>query len=391
MNVAVITNLFPSTLEPMRSTFNEQQILALNQVLPVVGVIVPVDWRRMLKFKREGRRAALLDKTYWEGVAVSYPTYFYIPKVASWLNGFLMFLSLLPQWFRVKQQRPEVIFATWAFPDGFSAVLLGKLSGVRVVIKVHGSDVEILAKERLRRILAVWALNRASAVVSVSAYLRDMLVDLGVKPKKLSVIYNGIDQQKFRPLDREDCRQKLGLSNTKKIILYVGNLKSDKGVVDLLNAFVPIASSDANVELIYAGDGDSRAEVEQLTSSYGIGVAVRLLGKISHDSLPLWMNAADVVCLPSHHEGVPNVLLEAAACGTPCVATIVGGIPEVVTPASGLLVALKDVSALTAALIEALRMEWDRNKVQTALKLSIGSWAQNAGQLASVLRGDGAV
>lgn len=389
MNVAVLTNLFPNVLEPSRSTFNEQQILALNQVLPVVSVIVPVDWRRVLKFKREGHLDTLRDKTEWGGVAVSYPTYFYIPKVASWLNGLLMFLSLLPQWLRVKQQRPEVIYATWAFPDGFAAVLLGKLSGIRVVVKVHGSDVEILAKERLRRVLAVWALNRASAVVSVSAYLRDMLVDLGVKQKKLRIIYNGVDQQKFRLLDREDCRQKLGLSNTKKIILYVGNLKSDKGVVDLLNAFVPITGGDGNVELVYAGDGESRAEIEQSTALHGISATVRLLGKISHDSLPLWINAADIVCLPSHHEGVPNVLLEAAACGTPCVATIVGGIPEVVTPASGLLVAHRDVPALTAALIEALRREWDRNKVQTALKLSIGSWAQNAGQLASVLRGDG--
>jgi glycosyltransferase involved in cell wall biosynthesis len=388
MNVAVLTNLFPNVLEPSRSTFNEQQILALNQVLPVVSIIVPVDWRRVLKFKREGHLDTLRDKTNWGGVAVSYPTYFYIPKVASWLNGLLMFLSLLPQWLRVKQQRPEVIYATWAFPDGFAAVLLGKLSGIRVVIKVHGSDVEILAKERLRRTLAVWALNRASAVISVSAYLRDMLVDLGVEQKKLRVIYNGIDQQKFRPLDREECRQKLGLSNTKKIILYVGNLKSDKGVVDLLNAFVPITGGDGNVELTYAGDGESRAEIEQLTALHGISATVRLLGKISHDSLPFWINAADVVCLPSHHEGVPNVLLEAAACGTPCVATIVGGIPEVVTPASGLLVAHRDVPALTTALIEALRREWDRNKVQTALKLSIGSWAQNAGQLASVLRGD---
>lgn len=390
MNVAVITNLFPNALEPMRSTFNEQQILALNQVMPVVGVIVPVDWRRMLRFKREGRLATLRDKTDWESVPVDYPTYFYVPKVASWLNGLLMFFSLLPQWFRIRRKHPDVIFATWAFPDGFAAVLLGKLSGVKVVIKVHGSDVEILAKERLRRLLTVWALNRASAVVSVSAYLRDLLVELGVKPKKISVVYNGIDQQKFRPLDRGESRQKLALSDAKKIILYVGNLKPDKGVVDLLKAFVPIAARDESIELIFAGDGESRAELERLTALHRIESAVRLLGKISHESLPEWMNAANVVCLPSHHEGVPNVLLEAAACGTPCVATIVGGIPEVVTPASGLLVALKDIPALSAALVEALDMEWDRNKIQTALGLSIGSWAQNARQLAGVLRGDGA-
>lgn len=387
MNVAVITNLFPNALEPMRSTFNEQQVLALNQVLRVVGVIVPIDWRRMLKFRRDGQRAALLDKTDWRGVAVSYPTYFYIPRVAGWLNGLLMFMSLLPQWFRLKQQRPEVIFATWAFPDGFASVLLGKMSGLRVVVKVHGSDVEILARQRLRRVLTVWALNRTSAVVSVSAYLRDMLIDLGVKPSRISVIYNGIDRQKFRPLDRAVCRQKLGLSSTKKIILYVGNLKNDKGVVDLLRAFASIDDvGSSHIELVYAGDGASRVELERLCRERDISTAVRFLGKVSHDSLPEWINAADVLCLPSHHEGVPNVLLEAASCGTPCVATTVGGIPEVVTPASGLLVAPGEISALSRALTEALSREWERAKIQSALSLSIGTWAQNAGQLANVLR-----
>ena len=390
MNVAVITNLFPNPLEPMRSTFNEQQVLALNQVLRVVGVIVPIDWRRMLKFKRDGQRAALLDKTDWKGVAVSYPTYFYIPIVAGYLNGPLMFMSLLPHWFRLKRQRPEVIFATWAFPDGFASVLLGKMSGLRVVVKVHGSDVEILAKQRLRRVLTVWALNRASAVVSVSTYLRDLLVDLGVKPSRLSVIYNGVNRQKFRPLDRMACRQKLGLPSTKKIILYVGNLKDDKGVVDLLRAFAAFDDVGSNhIELVYAGEGESRAELERFSKEREISTAVRFLGKVSHDSLPEWINAADVLCLPSHHEGVPNVLLEAASCGTPCVATTVGGIPEVVTSANGLLVAPGEISALSKALSEALAREWDREKIQSALNLTIGTWAQNAGQLAHVLRNGG--
>ena len=386
MNVVVITNLFPNALEPTRSTFNEQQVLSLSQLHCVVGVIVPVDWRRMLKFSRQGQRATLSNATNWKSLPVCYPTYWYIPKVATWLNGILMFLSILPAWFRIKKLKPDVIFATWAFPDGFAAVLLGKIAGVKVVVKVHGSDVEILKKQRLRRLLAVWSMNRASNVVGVSAYLSEMLVELGVQPHKITVIYNGLDQQKFRRLDRLECRHKLGLSSTNKIILYVGNLKNDKGAVDLFNAFMGIAKLDNTVDLIYAGDGDCRAAIEQMSTKYGVDSAVRLLGKVSHHSLPEWMNAADVLCLPSHHEGVPNVLLEAAACGVPCVATTVGGIPEVVTPDSGLLVAPGDILALTQALSAALSREWDRNKVQAALQLTIGTWAQNAAHLDTVLK-----
>lgn len=385
MSVVVITNLFPNPLEPMRSTFNEQQVLALNKVLRVSAVVAPIDWRRMLNFKREGRQGNLLAQQEWKSIPVSYPVFFYIPKVASWLNGPLMFFSLLPQWMRVKREKPDAIYATWAFPDGFAAVLLAKLSGIRVVVKVHGTDVEVLGSHRLRRVMAVWALNRASAVVSVSAYLRDMLVDLGVQPKKLTVIYNGVDGEKFRALDRTACRVKLNLPITKKIILYVGNLKSDKGVVDLVKSFVMVATVNSNVMLVYAGDGVARAEIERLNNQYGLGEAVRFLGKVLHDELPEWINAADVLCLPSHHEGVPNVLLEAASCGTPCVATTVGGIPEVVTPASGLLVVPSDVAALSEALTNALARDWNRDEIRAAVKT--GTWMQNATQLAAVIQG----
>ncbi len=386
MSVVVITNLFPNPLEPMRSTFNEQQVLALNEVLSVSAVIAPIDWRRMLNFKREGRQGDLRAQKEWKSIPVSYPVFFYIPKMASWLNGPLMFLSLLPQWMRVRREKPEAIYATWAFPDGFAAVLLAKLSRIRVVVKVHGTDVEVLGSQYIRRVLAVWALNHASAVVSVSTYLRDMLVDLGVQPRKLTVIYNGIDGQKFRPFDRGVCRAKLNLSSTAKIILYVGNLKSDKGVVDLIQSFAKVAAGNSFAMLLYAGDGIARAEIERLSKQFGLGEAIRFLGRVSHDALPEWINAADVLCLPSHHEGVPNVLLEAASCGVPSVATTVGGIPEVVTPASGLLVAAGDVNALAGALTEALSRNWDRSKVQSAVKT--GTWMQNAAQLAAVIQGD---
>jgi teichuronic acid biosynthesis glycosyltransferase TuaC len=115
MSVVVITNLFPNPLEPMRSTFNEQQVLALNKVLRVSAVVAPIDWRRMLNFKREGRQGDLLAQKEWKSIPVSYPVFFYIPKVASWLNGPLMFFSLLPHWMRVKREKPEAIYATWAF------------------------------------------------------------------------------------------------------------------------------------------------------------------------------------------------------------------------------------------------------------------------------------
>ncbi len=384
MNLAVITNLFPSPLEPMRSTFNEQQILAMNRAAHVVGVMVPVDWRRMLGFWRSGRHAALRGVVDWKGIRVVYPTYFYLPRLAGWLNGVLMFLSLLPQWLRLRRQRPEAIFATWAFPDGFAAVLLGLLSGVRVVVKVHGSDVEVLEKEWLRRVLTVWALNRAVAVISVSKNLQDRLVKYGVEGRRVLLVYNGIDRERFRPLDRAMCRRELGLAGQLKVVLYAGNLKKDKGVMDLLEAVAPLCRTHG-IHTFFIGDGPARDELESRISAHGISSHVQVLGKMPHDRLPLWMNAADVLCLPSHHEGVPNVILEATACGTPVVATAVGGLPEVVTPASGRLVPAHDTPALQAALCDSLERTWDRDAVRAAL--IVNSWDDNANRIIRILDG----
>jgi glycosyltransferase involved in cell wall biosynthesis len=384
MKVVVITNLFPSPVEPMRSTFNEEQVLALSQVTRIVGVIVPIDWRRAFGVLRSGRRSELRGGVNWKGVSAVYPTYFHLPRIAGWLNGVLMFLALLPAWLRLRRHRPEAIFVTWAFPDGFAAVLLGILSGLRVVVKVHGTDVEVLARAPLRRTLAVWALNRATVVVSVSKYLQRRLVEFGVAPNRVVVAYNGIDRERFRPMDRGACRRELGLEEEGRVVVYVGNLKRDKGVMDLLNAAGPLAR-DGGVSVVFVGDGIMRGELERRVAELGIEAYVRITGRVSHDLVPVWINSADLLCLPSHHEGVPNVILEAAACGIPSVATAVGGLPEVVTPANGRLVPAGNAPALREMLREVLGQEWDRATVQAALH--VGSWAENANRIAAALDG----
>jgi len=387
MSVVVLTNLYPNPLEPGRSTFNEQLVCALNQEMPVAATIVPIDWKRALQFFLSGKRAILKACTDWKGIPVCYPVHAYIPRIGRWLNGPLMFFALLPSWLRISRVRPTAILAIWAYPEGFAAVLLALVGRQRVVVRVIGSDVEILATEFIRRKLAIWALNRADHVVSVCGYLKDRLVALGVRSENIDVVYEGVDRERFFPRDRNSCRQQLGLEGEKQIILYVGNLKFDKGPVDLLKAVLPLLKSDANsVEIYFLGDGPVRVQLEEMVAHEQVESDVHILGRVAHELIPIWMNAVDVICLPSHHEGIPNVIVEATACGVPCVATAVGGIPEVLSEKNGYLVPLGDSEALLDSLRRCLAKTWDRDTIQSAI--ITGTWQESARKIAVYLKAD---
>jgi glycosyltransferase involved in cell wall biosynthesis len=105
-------------------------------------------------------------------------------------------------------------------------------------------------------------------------------------------------------------------------------------------------------------------------------------GRVAHHMIGRWMNACDLFCLPSLDEGTPNVLLEALACRTPVVATDTGGIPEIVSPESGILFPKGDVPALAGALRAALERDWDRDRIVCPAS----SWEDNARSLAGILQ-----
>ena len=105
----------------------------------------------------------------------------------------------------------------------------------------------------------------------------------------------------------------------------------------------------------------------------GLGSSVRFLGSEHPERMPLWYGAADLLCLPSLHEGCPNVVLEALASGLPVVAARVGGVPELLPPSAGLLVAPGDPESLASALERALAERWDSPSIRAAV--SSRSWA----------------
>ncbi len=226
-------------------------------------------------------------------------------------------------------------------------------------------------------------MRNAAAVVTVSNALAQKLIQLGIPETKITTIYNGIDHSVFFPQDQTAAREKLGLDAKRKVILFIGNLKLEKGCVDLVSSFVTIKDEIDNADLYYIGTGKEASKIATIATEHGSTHRVHLLGGMPHKELCRWITASNLVALPSHNEGVPNVLLEAMASGKPVVASRVGGIPEVVKSIAGILVPPRDGRALERALVQAIQREWDSDAISKSVEGY--NWDKNAQQLYDLL------
>jgi glycosyltransferase involved in cell wall biosynthesis len=194
---------------------------------------------------------------------------------------------------------------------------------------VGGSDVLLLARNRRRRRCIQNVLQRADAVVALSNDLGTKVADLGISPEKIHVLRRGVDTALFSPGDSDESRRHLGLANHKSILLFVGRMVQVKGLDTLLDACDRLRQHNRDFLLCLIGDGPLRQQLAADVDRRGLSPHVRFVGSVPHSELVHWYRAADLTVLASRSEGIPNVLLESLACGTPFVATAVGGIPEI--------------------------------------------------------------
>ncbi|MEO7068161.1 MAG: glycosyltransferase family 4 protein [Rhodanobacter sp.] len=376
LKILALTNLFPTPWDPLRGAFNRQQFERLGKHHQV-DVLTAVDFRE--------RMAGVRGEVKVNDLHTDHFTFFYPPRFGRSLHAITWLLSLWVQRGRqIRAAAYDCILVSWAYPDAAAAGWLARRLGIPYVVKVHGNDLNVQANYRLRRWQIRSALRGAGAVLAVSRALADTAVAIGADADRVHVIYNGVDSERFAPSPRKDARARLQLAAEAPLLLYVGNLKSSKGCVDLLESFPALLAVRPQARLIYVGAGPCRPELLGRAAALGCAERVSLMGAVPHTELRDWFCAADLVCLPSHNEGVPNVVLEAMACGIPVVASYVGGIPEVVPEYAGILVPPHDRTALSAALIRASSCAWD--SAQIAAHASNFRWDDNVRRLSDVLQ-----
>ena len=376
MKILVLTNLFPTPWDPLRGAFNRQQFERLV-ALHDVEVLTAVDFRQ--------RMTRAPCDTGVAGVKVDYFTFVYLPGALRSLHAVFLWMSLMLQRRgHLRAGAYDCVLASWAYPDAVAARRVARWLRIPYLIKVHGSDLNVQTGFALRRWQIRRALRDASAVLAVSAALGEKARAIGAPADRVHVLYNGVDGMLFHPAPAAAARARLGLDPAAPLVLFVGNLKASKGCLDLLEAFPALLRERPQARLVYVGAGPAAAALRARVEALGCTAQVGLVGAVKHVGLADWFRAADVLCLPSHNEGVPNVVLEAMACGTPVVSTRVGGIPEILPGEAGLLVPVADRGALSAALARALCRSWDKDVI--ARHAATFRWEDNVTRLAAILQ-----
>jgi teichuronic acid biosynthesis glycosyltransferase TuaC len=395
MKLLFISNLFPNGAEPTRGMHNAQQVAALSKRCEIL-VVSPM-------------HQPVPDES-WQGIAVTHPRFVHVPLLSRPLNGWLFARTVEPV---IRRLRPDIILVNWAYPDAYGVMLVAGKMKLPFATTVQGSDVNVLFQNANRKRQVLRALRASRAVFCRSEALHETLAAEGIAA---TTVYNGVDRERFRPVDRTEACRKFGLDSKRRRILYVGNLLPVKGPTILANGFQNLlchahlgeSASPASqgmagaceepgcygktgnfgdLDVIYLGTGSEMAPLQQAFCMFVATSTtphwrddcptVFLLGARPHEEIPLWMNACDVLCLPSLSEGLPNVALEAMACGLPVVASRVGGVPEVVRDGvNGFLVPPSNPGALADALRRALATKWDREAIRASV--SQFDWDVNA-------------
>jgi glycosyltransferase involved in cell wall biosynthesis len=389
MRVLVLSSVFPNVKQPTLGVFIRERIRRVAGSCEVV-VLAPVPWFPLNRVVRGARWVGIPSRESQDGMEVLHPRVFSVPGILKCLDGIFYAVSLAAYIYRLRRRFAfDVIDAHFAYPDGLGAVLLGRLFRRPVIITLRGSIVR-LAGYPLHRPQLRYALRAATRVLSVSNSLKAVAVALGAPGEKIRVVPNGVDVERFRPLDRGKARATLHLPEDRTVLLSVGGLNEGKGHHRVV-AVLPRLLKE-RPDLLYVIVGSERPSdtvrplLNRLIAQAGLGDHVRIVGERPHDEIPLWLAAADVFCLATRSEGWANVLLEASACGRPVVATRVGGNAEVVSSAGlGILVPPGDDTALADAIAEALRRRWDPAVMVEHARRH--SWATAVGAVLDELRG----
>ncbi len=349
MRILLFSTLFPNAATPTHGVFVENRLRAyLEKYDADVRVIAPVPWFPF-SFGMFGRYASYARAPKQEirnGVTVYHPRYGLAPKIGMRRAPYSLANCLRQSLAQLRETgwTPDLIDAHYLYPDGVAALAVAREHNIPLALTARGSDVNLIPEFDEPRARILNAVVEADAVITVADALKSRLVELGAPGDKITTLRNGVNLEAFRALDRERIRRVMDLSGP--VIASVGHLIERKGhhiVIDAL-ADIPDAA------LLIVGDGEERRALKAQARRLGLRDRVRFLGAVPHADLADVYNAADALVLASSREGWPNVLLEAMACGTPCVATNVWGNAEVISsPAAGMLAPERNAKAIAGA------------------------------------------
>ena len=359
-----LSTLFPNSAQPTLGVFVERQTLGLAALPGVeVQVVAPIGlppWPLQLHPAYRARASLPLSEE-WKGLQVQRPRFPILPRIGARRSARSMAAALLPVLRDLRKGFPfDVIDAEFFWPDGPTAMRLGRALGVPFSVTARGSDIQYWMNRPGVAEQILEASKAAGGMLAVSAALGRVMAGFGMPEDRIRIHYTGVDQDHFRPVDRAAAKAELGV--TGPLIATVGALIPGKGQRIAIEA----AERLPEATLFLIGQGPDRRALEASIRQKKLEKRVRLLGALPHADVAVLLAAADVMLLPSRSEGLANVWVEALASGTPVVTTDVGGAREVIDrPEAGALVP-PDADAIAAAIRSILADPPAQDKVRAA-------------------------
>lgn len=351
-----ISQDFPDEQYPSRGLFIKQAVDAVFNIGIDVEMISPRAYVIPNKFFPNYKFTKLPKKKfdqYW----THYPRYIYwIPKRYLYRFTGSSYSYFVSKYLKKKIEKPDIIHSHFSYPDGFGILKSVKKWNVPFVVHLRGGY-RIATGKAYNSIKTkqLKTLENADKIVAVSHSVRNEYINMGVNREKISVIPNGANIEKFKPMDKNMAREKLNLEIDKKIILFIGYLRFRKGINFLLDA-VPKILKEEKATFIILGEGVLKNKLLKQVHELKISKFVKFIDPIAHDEIPLWINASDFLVLPTLAEGRPNVVIESMACEKSIIASNVDGIPELIDDGkTGILIPPKDSEAIALNIIKLLK------------------------------------
>jgi glycosyltransferase involved in cell wall biosynthesis len=256
---------------------------------------------------------------------------------------------------QLSTKRYDIVHCHWLIPQGvIQALVAATFGSPPYLVTSHGGDIVMAKSGRFFRYLCRVAIGRAARVSVVSKQIQSELISEFKNTGPISVIAMGVDQSLFTQQKRVTTQKPAGESSPN--IVFVGRLVEKKGLAYLIKALSEAPLVDDDVRLLILGEGPELQALSRLVEQLHLSRRVSFLGPLPHHEVAMHLRQATIVCVPSveardgDRDGTPTVLFEAAASGVPCVATDVGGIPDILRhEENGVLVPQRDSKALAEA------------------------------------------
>lgn len=256
-----------------------------------------------------------------------------------------------------KREQLDLLHVHYAIPHAISAILAKQMvnNDLKIVTTLHGTDITVLGYDQSLTDLIRFGIESSDKVTAVSNALVDQTYEL-IQPKKpIETVYNFIDDRVYNKKDATHLKREYGIHEDEKVIIHVSNFRKVKRAQDVVYSF-QLMQRNINAKLLLVGDGPEMTFVSKLVRELGLADKVLFLGK--QDNLEELYSLSDLMLLLSEKESFGLVLLEAMACGVPCIGTNTGGIPEVIIEGeTGYVCEVGDIEQISYRAIQLLSNE----------------------------------